>query len=400
MPSSPRAWLLFAAVVVALSARARPASAYTQFQFSSGTNRCSLCHFSPAGTGLINAWGRDEAGDTISMGGDGAFLHGLVTPPSWLALGLDLRLVGLRNDVGGPASPEWAFFPMQFDVTARAAYDAFSLLVTVGDRGVVRPADPSFTGRASDALDRVLSPQHYAMWRPSSTGPYVRAGRFYTPYGLRFVEHIFWVQRYTGYNLYEQTYNLSGGWVEDNWEVHASAFTPPPTGAPNFFAGVGSRESGGVVYGEMRFAGNSMLGLQGKVGIANDENRWQGGAVVKYWLDLAKILFLGEMDFIYLDLKAAHAAQTQFVSYLGATAFPVRGLMVGLAYERFQEDLAISTTGRNAGDVEINLFPWAHFELGVLGRFQKAADVPATPTMPAPANAAATLVMFQLHYYM
>jgi len=391
--SSPRFWLLFAAVVVVLSSRARPAAAYTQFQFSTGTNRCSLCHFSPAGTGLINAWGRDESGDTISMGGDGAFLHGLVTPPSWLALGLDLRLVGLRNDVGGPDMPEWAFFPMQFDVSARAAYESFSLLVTIGDRGVVRPVDPSFTGRASDALDRVLSPQHYVMWRPSSTGPYVRAGKFFTPYGLRFVEHIFWVQRYTGYNLYEQTYNVSGGWVEDDWEVHVSAFTPPPSGAPDFFAGVGARESGGVVYAEKRFAGMAMLGLQAKGGTSADTNRYQGGAVGKLWWDLAKTLFLAEVDFIRLDVKAANAAETQFVSYVGATAFPIRGLMVGLAYERFQENLSVSTTARNAGDVELNLFPWAHFELGVLGRFQQAADA-------APSNNSASLVMFQFHYYM
>jgi hypothetical protein len=385
--------MLFVAVVVVLAARARPAAAYTQFQFSSGTNRCSLCHFGPAGTGLINAWGRDEAGDTISMGGDGAFLHGLVTPPSWLALGLDLRLAAIRNDVGGPEMPEWAFFPMQFDVSGRAAYEAFSVLVTIGDRGVVRPADPSFTGRAADSLDRVMSPQHYVMWRPSSTGPYVRAGRFYTPYGLRFVEHIFWVQRYTGYNLYEQTYNLSGGWVEDDWEVHLSAYTPPPTGAPDFFAGVGSRESGGVAYVEKRFASMAMVGLQGKVGFASDQNRYQGGAVGKIWWDLAKVLFLAEGDFIRLDIKTTPAAATQFVSYVGATAFPIRGLMVGLAYERYQENLSVSTTGRNAGDVEINVFPWAHFELGLLGRFQRATD-------SAPSNSSASLLFLQLHYYM
>src|SRR5262249_44890220 len=59
------------------------AQAYPQFQFSSGTNRCSQCHYSPAGGGLITSWGRDESGDTLSLGGDGAFLHGAWSPPSW-----------------------------------------------------------------------------------------------------------------------------------------------------------------------------------------------------------------------------------------------------------------------------------------------------------------------------
>jgi hypothetical protein len=397
---STRAWLLAAVVLGVMAARARPAAAYTQFQFSSGTNRCSLCHFSPAGTGLINAWGRDEAGDTISMGGDGAFLHGLVTLPSWLALGLDFRLAGLRNDVGGADAPEYALFPMQLDVTARAAYEAFSVLVTVGDRGVVRTTNPNAGSRIGEQLDEVLSPQHYIMWRPSSTGPYVRAGRFFTPYGLRFVEHIFYVQRYTGYNLFEQTYNVSGGWVADDWEVHVSAYTPPPSGAPAFFAGVGSRESGGVAYAEKRFAGMASIGLQAKAGVSTPTARYQGGGIGKLWIDAAKLLFLGEADFIRLDLRQANAAETQFVSYVGLTAFPTRGLMVGLAYERFQEDLALSTTARNAGDVEINFFPWAHFEFNLLGRIQKAANAP-TPAIPPVTSAdAATLVMLQFHYYM
>jgi len=78
------------------------AAAFPQFQFSSGTTRCGQCYFAPGGTGLINEWGRGEAGDTISRGGDGAFLHGLWTPPSWVALGGDFRLVSLANATGGP----------------------------------------------------------------------------------------------------------------------------------------------------------------------------------------------------------------------------------------------------------------------------------------------------------
>src|ERR1700690_4595221 len=80
--------------LIALCGRA---SAYPQFQFSSGTNRCSQCHYSPAGGRLITSWGRDESGDTISLGGDGAFLHGLVPLPSWLALRRGVRLLPRNN---------------------------------------------------------------------------------------------------------------------------------------------------------------------------------------------------------------------------------------------------------------------------------------------------------------
>src|SRR5579871_5451131 len=111
--------LTAALLFVTLAFGARRAEAYPQFQFSSGTNRCSQCHYSPSGGGLLTSWGRDESADTISLGGDGAFLHGLVTPPSWLGIGGDFRFAFLTNDVGSPAGPENAAFPMQADIYLR-----------------------------------------------------------------------------------------------------------------------------------------------------------------------------------------------------------------------------------------------------------------------------------------
>ena len=110
--------LLFCLLVagVATFGFARGAAAYPQFQFSSGTNKCSQCHFAPAGGGLISSWGRSEAGDTISMAGDGAFLHGAVSLPSWFAAGADLRLAATRTADGGDQSPQSAWFPMQADL--------------------------------------------------------------------------------------------------------------------------------------------------------------------------------------------------------------------------------------------------------------------------------------------
>ena len=88
------------------------------------------------------------------------------------------------------------------------------------------------------------------------------------------------------------------------------------------------------------------------------------------------LLFLGEADFIRQQFSKANFGQSQFVSYLGATYF-IRGFMLGVAYERFQEDSAVKGTGRDAYDVEVNVFPWAHFELNLLGRYQTRATVAA-----------------------
>jgi len=113
---------LAALAFVLVSSAARDAAAYPMFQFSSGTTRCNQCHYSPGGGGLLTAWGRDESADTISMGGNGAFLHGAVTLPAWLNIGGDFRFAGIASASGGPMSPELAFFPMQLDAYLRFAF--------------------------------------------------------------------------------------------------------------------------------------------------------------------------------------------------------------------------------------------------------------------------------------
>jgi hypothetical protein len=382
--------LLFCAVAGWLILLSGRAFAYPQFQFSSGTGRCSQCHYDPAGGGLITSWGRDESGDTISLGGDGAFLHGAWTPPSWLALGLDVRLAALENNSGGPAAPEFAVFPMQSDAYARVAFtDEISLYVQGGVRGDTRPA----TGRFSSLGTRLESSDHYLMWKSGGTGPYVRAGRFYTPFGLRFVEHIFFVQRYTGYNLYDQTYNLSGGWIEDDWEAHLSVFTPPPSSFPDSLQAVDTHESGVTAYAEKRWNSMAMLGAQARLGFASEANRYQGGLVGKLWIEKGKALLMGEADVIRLAVPAASAGETGMVSYLGVDLFPHRAWMVGLAHEFYQEDLSVKATGRNAVDLEINFFPWAHFELLAFARYQVTGS-------GGTGDPSASLFMFQLHYYL
>jgi hypothetical protein len=379
---------------VALLAGARQAAAYPQFQFSSGTNRCSQCHYSPSGGGLLTSWGRDESADTISIGGDGAFLHGLVTPPSWLGVGGDFRFAFLSNDVGSPSGPELAAFPMQADIYVRAAFtESLSLNVTGGVRGVERPSDGSIGGRIGAAANDLMTREHYLQWRPSATGPYVRAGRFFAPYGLRFVEHIYFVRRYTGFNLYQETYNASGGYVADDWEVHATAFAPVPAHLVEPLRSVGPGEYGFAGYGEVRLAKMSALAGQVRVGVGSLESRYQAGAIGKLWVEKAKLLLLGEGDFIRQQFSTASYVQNQFVSYLGVNFFPIRGLMGSVAYERFQENLSVSATGRNAYDLQLNFFPWAHCEAVLLGRYQLTGS-------GATDGGTATLLMLQVHYYL
>jgi hypothetical protein len=279
---------------------------------------------------------------------------------------------------------------MQADLYVRLVMpDGFSLNIIGGDRGIVRPTDTTISGRTSSALDRFMSREHYLMWRPSATGPYARVGRFFAPYGLRLVEHIFYVRRFTGSALYEEPYAASTGYVADDWEVHATGFVPIPRSFPDPLQSIGYKERGGAVYGEMRFASMAALALQGRVGIADEEARYQGGAVAKVWMAPARLLFMGEADVIRQQIKGTGVGQTQLVSFAGLSLLPIRGLMATAAYERYHEDIAVAKTAHNAYDLEVNFFPWAHFELLMLGRLQQNGD-----------GSRATLGMLQFHYYL
>ena len=369
----------FLLVVVAPTA----ARAYPQWQFSSGTTRCSQCHFSPAGGGLITGYGRDAVGDDLSTWqGNGDFAHG-VSLPKWIALGADLRGAFLAQDAGNPEGRTTALFPMQADLQARTSFlDAFSIYATLGYRGQARTSDTPLGSNnfKAAATSRVVSREHYVMWRPNAQGAYVRAGRFFAPYGLRLAEHTTYVRRDLGSNLLGETYGISGGALADDWELHVTAFVPDPMQT------FGGREKGGAALYEHRWASMMALGLSARAGMADDYKRYSAGGFGKIYVAPARILMMAEADLV--DWHPGPAASVkQLVGYAGLTAFPVKGLWLGASAEISQGDIAVKGTATSALDGQINWFPYPHCEVVILGRLQSPSGQTSTKTL-----------MAQLHY--
>jgi hypothetical protein len=364
-------------LVLLLAARAE---AYPQLQLATGATRCNTCHYAPAGGGLINGYGREEAADTLSSGGDGAFLHGLWDPPRWLALGGDLRFAALVNHAGATEGAELAVFPMQGDLYARFEVEpvALSLYLSVGLRGAVRPDAPSL-------FSRLVSREHYLMWRPRPQGVYVRAGRFFAPYGLRLAEHPAFVRRHLGFNTLEETYNLSGGWVHDGWELHVTAFTP------DFLRPVGHRGRGGAAYFERRLGDRAAAGAQARVAVGPDDTRATGGLVGKVLL--GEILLLGQADLVRQTFDAVDAPRWQMAGFLGASWLFRRGLLAQVMLERWDEDLSVSGVARSALGLELQWFPTAHVEVSLYGRTQMIGA-------GGDDGDASGLLLLQLHYYL
>lgn len=378
-----RVLVLAVGIVAALAA---PAAAYPHFQLSSGSARCSQCHIGPAGGGLLTPWGQDEFGDTIAPGGDGSFLHELITLPESLQLGGNIRLAALANDTGASDGAELAAFPMQVDLAMRVASGAWSVVGVVGGRGRVRsgasddPDNPASKVSASSAADRIVSREHYVLWQPEETGAYARLGRFAAPYGLRLADHTTYVRRYLGTNLLEETYGLGGGWLGETWEAHATAFVYDPLqGGPR-------KEVGGAAMLEVQATDALILGASTRASVASADTRLQAGVHGKLWLDGAKLLWQAEAHGVR-QLFEGDGDRWQLAAYTGPVLVPTRGLYTGVAYQVFAEDLAVRSVTRHAADAWVSYFPYAHIELMAMGRAQRIGP-----------QEHAYLGLLQLHY--
>lgn len=375
--------VLAAAAAVIVLAGGNRADAYPYFQLTTGTKRCNACHYSPSGGGLINGYGRDAASTDISMAGNGDFLHGVWLPPEWLDLGMDYRGAAIwkNDDVEGSRV---AAFPMQFDLYTRAKLaDRISFNFIAGFRGQAR------TTEGDSVVKRLVSREHFITWKPRSKNKYyLRAGRYFAPYGLRLPDHTTYVRRYLGFHTLEESYNVSFGSVTNDREYHATVFAPAPT-----FLGAGPRRYGYTGYYEKRIRdGKAAWAAQTRIGFSADDAVYMVGGVGKWWLENLKVLLLGELNvgMQTFDVDGADA-RPQLAGYLGATYIPIKGLMLTGAVERYTSDLNIKGTERDAATLMLQVFPYAHFELILLGKLEFQGSELGEPDR---------LGMFQLHYYL
>jgi hypothetical protein len=365
-----------------------PAWAYPQWQLSTGAVRCNQCHYAPAGGGLLTSYGRDAAGEQLStFGGDGAFLHGAVTLPSPLALGGDFRGAFVANDVQDPNGPTVAVFPMQLDLDARVALPlGFSVTATGGFRDQVRSPNTLVPIQNYQPIDTsaFISRQHFATWQPQATGPYVRVGRFYAPFGLRFPEHIYYIERDLGFDETEETYNVSAGFIYDELELHLTMF------APDFVRHIGSNASGLAMLFVHRLADDrAELAGQARLALSPGVTRLIYGGYGKAYVEPVRTLFYAEVDGVQLLFDdPIVGTRNQVVGLAGFTVLPIPSLMLTLIGERNQIDVDLPSAW-TAADALINWFPYAHGEIQLMGRLQ-------FPT----GGAAAKTLFIQLHYYL
>lgn len=377
-----RLTLVMIAALAGGAAAPGDAAAYPQLQLSTGATRCAECHVAPSGGGLLTDYGRSEAGDTLSGRGDGALLHGAWTPPDWLTLGGDVRAALGGKQLDGEA-PTLLAFPMQADLYARVAAGPISLNVTVGLNGAARRRP---TG--ANALDYLVSRQHFVMYQRDPTGPMVRAGRFFPIVGIRTQDHTAYPRRHLDQYLLEEPYTLEVGGTRGSWEAYAAAFAPDPIPA----LGVGPRAFGATLYVERLLDdGEAAVAGQARVAISPVDRRVLLGAVGKRWFAGGKLMVLAELDLQRQSITDGGFTRYQLVGYLGVTRMMLPGYMIGAAIQRWAPDVSFRGTTRNALELNVQVFPWAHLETHLLTRVEATGGDTTHPNL---------LALLQLHYYL
>jgi hypothetical protein len=209
----------------------------------------------------------------------------------------------------------------------------------------------------------VGSREHYAMYQREPGELYVRAGRFHPVLGLRSHDHTTLERRALDQYLLDEPYALGAGTFGGTWEAHASVFVPNPFPS----TGAGVRAYGATAYYE-RYLGNGAVAAQARFAESSDDRRVLVGAIGKWWLAGPGLLLLGELDLQRQTIEGADVSRLQVIGYAGATKVMLPGLMIGVVAQRWDPDLLLRGSARNTAQLDVQLFPWAHVELHLLGR--------------------------------
>jgi hypothetical protein len=183
------------AIATARSAQAEPMFLARQY------TRCTACHYSPTGGGLLTRYGRSltddlsstrAGGATQGHGRENAFAWGHPPTPDWLGLGIDVRPAHLTVDSGGFTTTE--DFLMSADVLAALSTRGWTLYGELGREPLPKPDGP-----------KIASYEHWIA-RDLGRGLSVRAGRFLPAYGIHLADHTAFTRLNLGFDVYDQVY--------------------------------------------------------------------------------------------------------------------------------------------------------------------------------------------------
>ena len=204
--------LLLAATVLASTAWAEPMFLAKQY------TRCTACHYSPTGGGLLTPYGRllshrelsttggtaaaPAAGAADDPRGEQAFLYGALGPALGpVHLGLEMRPAHVR--VGFPGGHQDMNFLMNLDLIGAVQKNGWTAYGMVGRE----PPNSAVRNGRTQPDAAFISYEHWVAYE-TDKGCRIRAGRFLPAYGVRFADHTAYTRIDLDLDRNDQVYGL------------------------------------------------------------------------------------------------------------------------------------------------------------------------------------------------
>lgn len=322
-----------------------------------GYASCSSCHVSPSGGGVLTEYGRKSSEDFLATwsreGENGAFWGAAELPPN-IAVGADARYISYKRDLDSVKTERRIVMQVEGEVAIR-----------FGERLWV-----DFS--RGDYNKREQTQRAYALFN-ASENLYVRAGKFFAPFGIYEPDHTVITRRQLGFDQGAETFNMEAGLLSEAGEVSVTAITG------DFHTGDESidpvSDAGGYA---MRAAlypgGNSQAGLSFLSTGSEVMDRAAAGAFVMTGLG-DRAWYLGELDIEQKSFAPGTAGQSRaIVSHhkLGWEGLPalgeaghVRGLNLFATWDSLVPIEGDSHSRQWSAGPGIQWFPRPHFEASI-----------------------------------
>lgn len=326
---------------------------------------CVQCHMDPSGAGLLTTYGREEGEAVLPMqwGAKTAdevierrarFAWGLVNTPDWLLLGGSLRpgLVGVKVDSGAMSVQ-----PVLMQGDLRAGLRAGGLRASASLGIVTVDSSPaSVTGN-------LVSREHWLGYALAHDMLTIRAGRLNVPFGIRSIEHTFWVRQQTRTDINDTQQDglaiaYSSRWLRGEAMGIAGNYQTSPAAR---------REHGYSAYLEVDPQPWAGVGASSLVTHADFDlnlhvpNTRQAHGVFARVSPLTPLVLLAEFDAL-LDAPSGMGSSTRWVGLLQADVEPRQGLHLIAAGEGLSAGLTTSQRSWS-GWVGVDWFVWSHIDL-------------------------------------
>ena len=369
---------------------AKPSHAYPwmiQHQYTG----CAVCHVDPSGGYLLTAYGRAQTQALLSSFGKGKdgdevdsrsnFAFGLMPPNEYLNLGATVRESEIaQKTIQSGATVATATILMQADF--RAALTLGPVIVT-GSIGYLQNGHHAAQITQGDKNVLVSREFWLGVHLGEDQDSMIRAGRMYVPFGIRVIEHPFYVRTMTGTNIdSQQQWGASFFHETEKYRTEIMAIAGNYQIAPDAY-----RQRGYAGYIEYSVQPGMQLGFSSMVTYAKlDANSLKSSAFVGAhgpmlrWSPIDAVAILAELDLTHF---AAAQTLTQY-GLVGMSQIDwevLRGLhtmVTGEIYHQAELDDLRAHHFYNRGWLSLVWFVYPHFD--IRGDAYYASEVPTPPT--------------------